>query len=56
MWGTKYPLVVRSWQQNWDELATFFKFPAEVRRLIYTTNIIEGFVVSQLNPVLPHFW
>lgn len=42
-WGKKYPLVVRTWQQNWDELATFFKFPDEVRRLIYTTNIIEGF-------------
>ena len=43
VWGKKYPLVVRSWRQNWPELATFFKFPPEVRRLIYTTNIIEGF-------------
>jgi len=43
VWGKKYPLVVRSWRQNWAELATFFRFPAEVRRLIYTTNIIEGF-------------
>ena len=43
VWGKKYPLVVRSWRQNWPELSMFFRFPDEVRRLIYTTNIIEGF-------------
>jgi putative transposase len=42
-WGSKYPLVVQSWQNNWDELATFFRYPAELRKLIYTTNIIESF-------------
>jgi putative transposase len=34
---------VRSWENNWEELATFFDYPAEVRRLIYTTNTIEGY-------------
>ncbi|WP_144266498.1 IS256 family transposase [Paenibacillus curdlanolyticus] len=43
LWGTKYPLIVRSWRNNWDELATFFKYPPEIRKLIYTTNIIESY-------------
>lgn len=43
VWGTKYPLIIRSWRNNWDELATFFKFPPEIRKLIYTTNIIESY-------------
>lgn len=42
-WGTKYPLIVRSWRANWDELATFFKYPPEIRKLIYTTNMIESY-------------
>jgi len=42
-WGSKYPMVIKSWQQNWDNLSTYFKYSAEVRRLIYTTNPIEGF-------------
>lgn len=42
-WGKKYPIVIKSWQQNWDNLTTYFKYSAEVRRLIYTTNPIEGF-------------
>lgn len=42
-WGSKYPLVVRSWRTNWDELATFFRYPQEMRRIIYTTNLIEGY-------------
>ncbi|TKI54935.1 IS256 family transposase [Brevibacillus antibioticus] len=40
-WGSKYPLMVRSWRTNWDEIATFFKYPPEIRKLIYTTNVIE---------------
>jgi putative transposase len=43
IWGTKYPLIIRSWRNNWDELATFFKYPPEIRKLIYTTNIIESY-------------
>jgi putative transposase len=42
-WGQRYPLVVASWRSNWPELATFFGFPPEIRRLIYTTNVIESF-------------
>lgn len=42
-WGKKYPMVIKSWQTNWENLSTYFKYSAEVRRLIYTTNPIEGF-------------
>ena len=42
-WGEKYPLIVRSWRQNWEELSTFFKYPPELRKLIYTTNMIESY-------------
>ncbi|WP_138756415.1 IS256 family transposase [Paenibacillus sinopodophylli] len=42
-WGSKYPLIIRSWRNNSDELATFFKYPAEIRKIIYTTNIIESY-------------
>jgi len=41
-WGKEYPSAVRSWEENWDILATFFAYPPEIRRIIYTTNIIEG--------------
>jgi transposase-like protein len=42
-WGRKYASAVRSWENNWEELATFLDFPAEIRRMIYTTNNIEGY-------------
>jgi putative transposase len=42
-WGSKYGAAIRSWQNNWDDLATFFQFPKEIRRLIYTTNTVEGY-------------
>jgi putative transposase len=42
-WSDKYGAAVRSWQNNWDDLATFFEFPKEIRRLIYTTNTVEGY-------------
>lgn len=42
-WGKKYPIVLRSWQQNWHKLSTFFKYSEPIRRIIYTTNTIEGF-------------
>ena len=41
-WEKTYPSCVRSWEENWDILSTFFAYPAEVRKIIYTTNIIEG--------------
>lgn len=43
VWGVKYPLIVRSWRTNWEELSTFFKYPPEIRKLIYTTNMIESY-------------
>lgn len=46
VWGAKYPLIIRSWRTNWDELATFFKYPPEIRKLIYTTNMIESYHIS----------
>jgi putative transposase len=42
-WGTKYPIVIKSWRNNWHKLSAFFKYSADIRRLIYTTNTIEGF-------------
>ena len=42
-WGGKYAAAVKSWQTNWDELTTFFDFPADIRRIIYTTNSVEGY-------------
>ena len=42
-WGKKYPKIAPSWRENWSNLSTYFKYPQEVRRLIYTTNAIEGF-------------
>ena len=42
-WGKKYPLAIKSWRSNWTELATFFRYPAEIRKIIYTTNIIESY-------------
>ena len=41
-WQSMYPSCVRSWEENWDILTTFFAYPAEIRKIIYTTNIIEG--------------
>ncbi|HNY06198.1 MAG TPA: IS256 family transposase [Candidatus Egerieousia sp.] len=41
-WGAKYRYSIRSWRANWDSLSTFFGFPPEIRRIIYTTNIIEN--------------
>ncbi|MSD46239.1 IS256 family transposase [Finegoldia magna] len=42
-WGKKYPMCVNSWRNNWAELATYFKYPEGIRKLIYTTNSIENF-------------
>lgn len=42
-WGKKYPPAVANWRRDWERLSTMFEFGAEIRRLIYTTNTIEGF-------------
>ena len=42
-WGEKYSIVTQSWLNNWDNLSTYFAFPPEIRRIIYTANSLEGF-------------
>ncbi|MBQ0081199.1 MAG: IS256 family transposase [Alistipes sp.] len=42
-WGKKYTASVASWRNNWPQLSTFFKYPPEIRKIIYTTNSIENF-------------
>lgn len=42
-WGDKYPHAIKSWESSWDVLSPFFKYPQEIRTIMYTTNIIEGF-------------
>lgn len=49
-WGAKYPAMVKSWLNNWERLSNYFKYPKEIRRIVYTTNIIESFH-SQLRKV-----
>ena len=41
-WGVKYPSIAQSWRRNWEQVIPFFAFPADVRRIIYTTNAIES--------------
>ena len=41
-WGEKYPYAIKPWKNNFDELVTFFDYPTEIRRMIYTTNTIEN--------------
>jgi putative transposase len=42
-WGKKYPVPVQSWYNNWENLSTFFRYDVDIRRVIYTTNTVEGF-------------
>jgi transposase-like protein len=49
-WDSQYPYITKSWYNNWDNLAIFFQYPAEIRRVIYTTNAIES-LNSQLRKV-----
>lgn len=43
VWGAKYPADIKSWREHWTELAAMFKYPDQVRRIIYTTNALENF-------------
>ncbi len=49
VWDSRYPRISRSWQTNWPNLATFFAYPTDIRKVIYTTNAIES-----LNSVIRH--
>ncbi len=42
-WGKKYPIVIKSWHENWEELTTYFQYDEHIRKIIYTTNAVEGF-------------
>ena len=41
-WGKKYPIVLKSWNNNWHNLSGYFKYPAEIRKMIYATDAVEG--------------
>jgi transposase-like protein len=41
-WGKKYPIVINSWRNKWENLSNYFKYPEDIKRIIYTTNIIES--------------
>ena len=41
-WGDKYPIIVKSWRDNWGKIIPFLDFPKEIRKVIYTTNIVES--------------
>jgi len=42
-WGNKYPVVIKSWRDNWEKLTTYFQYTPPIRKLIYTTNAVEGY-------------
>ena len=42
-WGEDYPIVIKSWRDNWERLSEYFQFTAPIRKLIYTTNVVEGY-------------
>jgi putative transposase len=59
VWGRKYPAMIRSWHTNWEHLAVFFKYPPEIRRMIYTTNAVESVhrqfrKVTKTKSLFPH--
>lgn len=58
-WGNKYPIVILSWRNNWERLSQYFKFAQHIRRIIYTTNTVEGFnrqlrKVTKAKAVMPN--
>src|SRR5699024_7679063 len=57
-WGKKYPYAVSNWENNWEDVSSFFQFSGDIRRIMYTTNIIEGLnrqyrKVTKTNSVFP---
>jgi len=41
-WGSKYGYAIKSWKENWENLKSYFDYPIEIRKIIYTTNVIES--------------
>ncbi len=62
-WGEQYPLVIKSWRDNWHKLSSYFQYTDSIRRLIYTTNIVEGYhrqirkvtKNKEYSPTIPHW-
>ena len=59
LWGEKYPVVLKSWNTNWDKLSAYFKYDTHIRRMIYTTNVVESFhrqirKVTKIKGVFPN--
>lgn len=50
-WGEDYPIIIKSWRDNWDKLTAYFQYSEHIRRIIYTTNTVEGYH-RQLRKVL----
>lgn len=42
-WGEDYPIVIKSWRENWDKLSAYFRYSDSIRKMIYTTNTVEGY-------------
>ena len=42
-WGEDYPIVIKSWRDNWERLSAYFQYSQHIRRIIYTTNTVEGY-------------
>jgi len=42
-WGEMYPIIIKSWRDNWEQLTEYFQYTAAIRKLIYTTNTVEGY-------------
>ncbi len=42
-WGEQYPIVIKSWRDNWEQLTEYFQYTKDIRRMIYTTNTVEGY-------------
>lgn len=58
-WNSKYSYAIKSWRDNWEDLTAFYKFPLEIRRIIYTTNFIEnlnGKIRKYTNNRLKPYW
>jgi transposase-like protein len=58
-WSGKYPKIYESWKRNWGNLSTYFAYPPEIRKIIYTTNQIENFnrqlrKVSKAKSIFPN--
>ena len=52
-WDKKYPNIIKSWDKNWAELTTFFEYPQEIRKIIYTTNVYTAPIATAARTFCP---